>query len=162
MLYNIYTDGSYKDIPPYGQFYAGAAVIYDSVHDQPISLLSKVGTDELITMRNVAGEIIAVMMAMEHCLNVLKLKNDDTVVLHYDYQGIEAWTLPKGTKGAWRAKNSTTQAYSAYINTIVRPRFKVQFDHVKGHSGVEGNELADKLAKNAIDQHVVNLGTGIK
>ncbi len=27
---------------------------------------------------------------------------------------------------------------------------KINFEHVKGHSGIEGNELADRLAKEAV------------
>lgn len=155
MQYDIYTDGSYREFGDLGKFYSGAAVIMNGQDNHP-TILTKAGCDaDIISMRNVAGEIVAVMMAMEHCLNVLDLSNKDVVNLYYDYQGIEDWVL-----GKWRAKNPTTQAYKAYMNSIIRPRFTVNFHHVKGHSGILGNELADKYAGQAISQLVENLSKG--
>lgn len=157
MVYNIYTDGSFKDVPVYGGFYSGAAVIMAEGSSTPIATLTKVANDELLPMRNVAGEILATMMAFEHCLSVLHLTQNDTVHLYYDYEGVENWTKSKGEKGYWRAKNKTTQAYRDYVNLIVRPTFKVVFHHVYGHTGNAGNEIVDRAAKNAIDSHIKNL-----
>lgn len=154
MQYDIYTDGSYRELRGYGAYYAGAAVIKETNSDNVVVTLTKVGNDELLPMRNVAGEILAVMMAMEHCLNVLKLTQDDEVRIFYDYQGIENWTKRKGEPNYWRSKNPLTQGYRDYINTIVRPVFKVTFHHVPAHSGIAGNELVDRLAKEAIIKHV--------
>lgn len=160
MDYVIYTDGSYKQVDGVGPFYAGAALIYEKESGKCLAALTKVGNDSIVTMRNVAGEIIAVVMALEHCLSVLKLKKEDNVTIYYDYQGIEAWTLSKGTQGYWKAKNPTTQGYRSYINTVVKPAFNVQFSHVYGHTGVRGNEMVDSLAKKAIEEHVDNLRMG--
>lgn len=158
MIYDVYTDGSYKQVNGFGPFYASAATIEIKGQPNTASALTKVGNDEsLIGMRNVAGEIMAVMMVFEHCLNVLKLTQEDTVVLHYDYVGIENWLKRKGEKDYWRCKNDTTQAYRDYMNTIVRTRMNVKFVHTPGHKGIVGNERVDKLAKAAIDQHIRNL-----
>jgi ribonuclease HI len=157
MLYNIYTDGSYIDKTEFGPFYSSAATITKEGEAKPLAALTKVGNDDLLPMRNVAGEIIAVMLAMEHCLNVLNLKQDDEVVLHYDYVGIYNWCKKKGEKDYWRCKTPVTQAYRDYMNTIVRPRFKVTFVHTPGHKGIVGNELVDKMARTAINNHLENL-----
>lgn len=157
MVYDVYTDGSYKQVSPTVAYYSSAATINPIGEPEKVTILTKVSNDELISMRNVAGEIMAVMMAMEHCLNVLQLKQQDKVILHYDYVGIENWTKKKGEKDYWRCKNTTTQAYRDYINTIVRPRFTIEFKHTPGHTGVAGNERVDQLARNAIDQHIKNL-----
>ena len=159
MLYNIYTDGSFMSKTEFGPFYASAATISKEGSEDKIAVLTKVSNDELISMRNVAGEILAVMMAMEHCLNVLKLTQNDTVVIHYDYVGIANWCKRKGEPDFWNCKNKTTQAYRDYMNTIVKPRFKVEFKHTPGHSGIAGNEYVDALARNAINQHVLSLTT---
>lgn len=161
MVYDVYVDGSYKNYGgDIGAYYSSAATISLQDEEKPLTILTKASSDELISMRNVAGEIIAVMMAFEHCLNVLKLKQEDKVRVFYDYAGIENWCKRKGSPGYWRAKNTITQAYSAYVNTIVRPRFEVEFHHVTGHTGNAGNELVDKLAKKAMDDHVAKLVKG--
>lgn len=155
MKYIAYIDGSYKSVPGVGAYYASAAIIAPEGSTQWTQMV-KVGNDELISMRNVAGEILAAMMVMEHCLTVLKLKPDDELVINYDYEGIEKWTLSPGQKGYWKAKNETTKAYSAYVRTIIARSFKVSFNHTPSHTGINGNELVDKLAKGAIEKQLLS------
>lgn len=158
MKYIAYVDGSYKSVPGVGEFYSSAAIIAPEGSKQWTQMI-KVSSDELISMRNVAGEILAAMMVMEHCLTVLKLTHEDELILNYDYEGIMKWTLPPGSPGAWRAKNETTKAYSNYVRTIVARSFKLTFNHTPGHSGVDGNEIVDKLAREAIEKELLTKRT---
>ncbi len=161
MIYYVYTDGSYKDFgSEIGAFYSSAAIVYPENDPDKVTALTKVSNDDSISMHNVIGEIVAAMMAFEHCLNVLHLKQDDTVRLCHDYVGLANWCKKKGEKDFWRCKNETSQAYRNYVNGIVRPRFKVEFIHTPGHSGNVGNDIVDKLAKDAMQQHVENLLAG--
>ncbi len=58
MTYNIYVDGSYKNYGAgIGAFYSGAVTIAKEGVDEPETILTKVSSDDLISMRNVAGEI---------------------------------------------------------------------------------------------------------
>jgi len=158
MKYDVYTDGSFRDYGgDIGAFYSCAATISEHGSSQVLVTLTKVSNDDLISMRNVAGEIMAVMMAFEHCINVLKLKQDDVVVVHHDYVGIHNWIKRKGEPDFWKCKNEITQAYRDYVNSIVRTRFKVEFVHTPGHKGIAGNEYVDAIAKEAMDNHVNKL-----
>ena len=91
-------------------------------------------------MRNVAGEICgatyAIMKAIELGL--------PEITIYYDYMGIEMWAT-----GLWKRNKGGTIAYYDYIQSI-KDIININFVHVKGHSGIEGNEEADKLAKEAV------------
>jgi ribonuclease HI len=58
---------------------------------------------EAVEHRNVAGEILAILKAIQWC----KSQGITEMTIYYDYQGLESWTT-----GAWRAKLPFTQAYA--------------------------------------------------
>lgn len=95
---------------------------------------------ELAEMRNVSGEIKGAMVAMEIAIEKCK----DTMYLHFDYTGIEQWAI-----GSWKTNKDGTKQYKQFYDSI-KDKLKVVFIKVKAHSGVEYNEEADKLAKEAI------------
>lgn len=95
---------------------------------------------DLAEMRNVSGELRGAMEAMEIAMD----QGYKKLYLYYDYMGIEEWAM-----GNWKANKAGTQAYKEYYNSI-KEKLKVEFIKVPAHAGVKYNELADKLAKEAI------------
>lgn len=63
--------------------------------------------------------------------------------LCYDYAGIEHWA-----KGEWKCNKKGTIDYKAFYDSV-KDRLAVTFVKIEAHTGVEGNERADTLAKEA-------------
>ena len=95
---------------------------------------------EMASMRNVAGEILGAMAAVKLAVE----KGLPELAIYYDYLGIEMWAT-----GGWKRNKTGTIAYYDYMQQV-RDKLRVTFIKVKGHSGVEGNEEADRLAKEAV------------
>ena len=89
--------------------------------------------------RNVAGEVFGAREAMRIALE-RKMKK---LVIHYDYAGIRHWAL-----GEWKANKDLTIAYRDYADQV-RKSLDLEFVKIAAHTGVQFNEEADRLAKEA-------------
>ena len=96
-------------------------------------------TGDMAAMRNVAGEILGATVAMKKALEL----GFSTMKLCYDYAGIEHWA-----KGEWKCNKKGTIDYKAFYDSV-KDRLAVTFVKIEAHTGVEGNERADALAKEA-------------
>lgn len=129
-----YTDGSYN---PETQACGAGLVLF---HDNIKETFSALNTDkEAESMRNVTGEIMAACMAIDIAVNAHAKK----LIIRHDYTGISEWA-----NSTWKAKNKYTQAYKNKV-AIARQYIEISFEHVAAHTGVEHNEEADMLAKQA-------------
>ena len=135
MTATVYVDGSYNQVT---NVYGSGLVLFIGENPEPI-LYSQSGCHPIYSKsRNVAGEIFAVILALEICK---KLANFEKLTVYYDYNGIEAWY----TK-AWSAGSAIAKKYMSVAETVP---FEVEFKKVKAHSGDRYNNMADRLAKEA-------------
>ena len=129
---NIFVDGSYHN----GR-YSWAFAVYEN--GGLVATDNGVGEDlEAANLRNVAGEMAGAVKAIEWA----ETKDKKPITIHHDYTGLAHWA-----DGSWQAKNKFTQEYAQFTSEKLS---WVTFNKVAGHSGVEGNELVDKLAKKAL------------
>ncbi len=130
-----FVDGSFNAAT--GVYGYGGFVQYGEKRE----IISGCGNDaEMASMRNVAGEVLGSMAAIEKAVEL----GLDALDIYYDYSGIEMWAV-----GEWKRNKKGTIAYYEYIQSV-KDKIKLNFVKVKGHSGVEGNEEADHLAKKAV------------
>lgn len=114
-------------------------------HNGEIHYISGCGNDEeMASMRNVAGEVLGSMAAIKKAIE-LGIKD---LTIYYDYLGIEQWA----TKG-WKRNKKGTIEYSNFCDSV-KEKINLSFVHVYGHTGIEGNEKADELAKEAVGLEV--------
>lgn len=130
-----YVDGSYNIQT--GQFSFGVVMFHNGAEHT----FSQAFSDpSLASMRNVAGEIKGAEKAMRYC----EENGIENLDLYYDYEGVEKWCT-----GEWKANKEGTIAYKWFYDEISK-KISVSFNKVKGHSGDKYNDMADRLAKDAL------------
>ena len=132
-----YIDGSFDRT---SGIYGSGVVIVDG--DEKYEYKHAGNREDYAQLHNVAGELEAAKFVMWYAVD----KKIREITLFYDYQGIEAWAT-----GSWEANLTYTQDYVKFYNKV-KERVKVNFVKVKAHTGIELNEVVDKLAKEAIEQ----------
>lgn len=130
-----YVDGSYeKSINKYSY---GCVILWKG---QQVELSGNGKQKELLTMHNVAGELMGSMEAIKWAIQ----KKATSIVIYHDYEGIAKWA-----DGVWKANKIGTKKYKEFIANS-RKKMKIHFVKVTAHTGVEWNERADELAKRAL------------
>ena len=130
-----FVDGSYNAVT---KVYGYGGFLFSN--GEKIMLQDSGNDEEMASMRNVAGEILGSTAAIEKSIEL----GLDEVVIYYDYAGIEMWAT-----GEWKRNKTGTIQYHEYIQSV-KDKIRIKFVQVNGHSGVEGNEEADKLAQQAV------------
>lgn len=132
-----FTDGSYnKNTGTAG--WGGFLVLEDG---SEIELSGTESDPGWAAMRNVCGEVRGCMDAVGKALTIgLKALH-----VYYDYTGVECWA-----DGSWDANKPGTRAYQKCIRDARQAGLEVTFHKVAAHTGIPGNERADRLAKKAV------------
>lgn len=145
----IYTDGACRGNPGPGGW---GAILRSGDHEREIK-----GAEPLTT--NNRMELTAAIQALA------ALKRGCDVVLYTDSQyvrkGILEW-MPQWKLRDWRTADKkpvkNVDLWQALEREIAR--HKIEWHWVKGHAGVPGNEHADRLANEAIDEMQKRLAVG--
>ena len=140
MKYTIYTDGACSGNPGPGGW---GAVIFDENKKQ-----SNISGKEPITTNN-RMELLAPIMAIKR----IKEKSEITVYTDSTYlkNGITDW-IKKWEKNGWKSSsNQPIKNKDLWLElNKLSSEHKVSWNWVEGHSNNEFNNLADKLATEAI------------
>ena len=137
----IHTDGACRGNPGPGGW--GAVLEYNGK-------VKEIFGGEPDTTNN-RMEIRAAMEALKHLKRPCKVRliTDST----YVKQGVTTW-LAGWKKNGWKTaakKPVKNQELWQQLDQVMQPH-DIQWEWVKGHSGDPGNEWADRLANQAIDE----------
>jgi len=131
----VYVDGSFEKKTKRYSF--GVVLLKNN---EVIETLSRVGNNPKYQgSHQIAGEVFGALHAIHWAIKHQYKK----IIIHYDYLGIEKWAL-----GEWKAKKDVSKDYVTAYRKLA-PKIDIQFVKVKAHAGVEYNELADQVAKEA-------------
>lgn len=131
----MFVDGSYnQDTGDYGY---GVYILMDG---KAKVMYGKAPTE--YGGRNVEGEVAAATVGLE-VLRKMGVGRRPITVYH-DYEGVGGWA-----DGMWKCNKDYTLQYARGVRELRSLGMDIEFRHVTGHTGVEGNEFVDVLAKSA-------------
>ena len=130
-----YVDGSYNSN---NKEFSYGMVLLHGAEEQ--TFCQKFDDEDLSSMRNVAGEIKGAEAAMRYAVEMGFRK----LYIYHDYEGIARWC-----QGVWKTNKQGTKSYKEYFDSI-KEHVDVVFVKVAAHTGDKYNEMADKLAKQAL------------
>lgn len=108
---------------------------------------------------NFDAEMETITNVLKNILEDIKEKKDlkayQNLKIYFDYEGVGYYPAGLYKKGDWLKKNANPsaveyrKAYEAYVGLFEEAGMEcnIEFIHVKGHVGVFGNEMADRLAQ---------------
>lgn len=130
-----YVDGSYHTGT---KAFSCGAVLF--LNGEELHFSQSFTDPQLAEMRNVAGEIKGAELILTYCME----HGIPAVTIYHDYEGVAKWAT-----GEWKANKPGTIAYRSFCARAAE-KLCFRFVKVKGHSGDPYNDLADRLAKDAL------------
>ena len=133
-----FVDGSYEK---FSKTYGSGIAVLDLEKDI-VEEHKEAGIDKW-DQWNIVGEV----EASKYAIKLAKEKGMKRLCIYHDLKNLSLWA-----SGSWQAKNEYTQDYVRYIEEYSKD-VDITFVKVKGHSANRYNDIADRLAREAIEEY---------
>lgn len=134
----VFVDGSFE--LSVGRYGFGCVILQPG--KEPLEFCGSGNNEASAALRNVTGEMLGAMFAVKWAMS----HSYKDILICYDYEGIEKWAT-----GAWKAKTVLTSKYAMAMKEW-NANIQISFKKIAAHTGNRYNELADRLAKMAIQE----------
>lgn len=135
-----FVDGSFE--VSVGRYGFGCVILQPD--REPLEYCGSGDNEASAALRNVTGEMLGAMFAVKWAMS----HGYKDILLCYDYEGVEKWA-----SGIWKAKTELTMKYTSAMQQW-KNNINIQFKKIAAHTGNRYNELADQLAKKAIEEKI--------
>ncbi len=142
----LFTDGACRGNPGPGGW--GAYFEYDKARKKMYGFAKETTNNRMEMMA-----VIESLKALKRPCNV-ELNTDSKYVLQGVTEWMEGWKR-NGWKTAAKKPVKNVDLWQQLDKEI--SRHKIKWNWVKGHSGIFGNEMADQLANQGIDENLGNI-----
>ena len=133
-----FVDGSYEK---FSKTYGSGIAVLDLEKDT-VEEHKEAGIDKW-DQWNIVGEV----EASKYAIKLAKEKGMKRLCIYHDLKNLSLWA-----SGSWQAKNEYTQDYVRYVEDYSK-YVDITFVKVKGHSANRYNDIADRLAREAIEEY---------
>lgn len=133
-----FVDGSYEK---FSKTYGSGIAVLDLEKDT-VEEHKEAGIDKW-DQWNIVGEV----EASKYAIKLAKEKGMKRLCIYHDLKNLSLWA-----SGSWQAKNEYTQDYVRYVEDYSKD-VDITFIKVKGHSSNKYNDIADRLAREAIEEY---------
>ena len=135
-----YTDGSYDD--NLKKYSYGVVIVANDGQTVLDRINGSSSNPKFLSSRNVSGEIFGAIEA----LNWAVANGHHSICIYHDYEGVKKWI-----SNEWKVNSTISRIYKHIYEDKFKDILQVGFVKVKGHSGDKFNDLADLLAKAALN-----------
>ena len=133
-----FVDGSFE--VSVGRYGFGCVLLQPG--KEPLAYCGSGNNEASAALRNVTGEMLGSMFAVKWAI----AHGYEDILICYDYEGIAAWA-----NGVWKAKTELTVKYAAAMKEWGKS-IRISYKKIAAHTGNRYNEMADRLAKQAIQE----------
>lgn len=135
-----FVDGSFNEHCNGKAVYGFGGIVH--VNGEDVYISGNGCEAEFVSSRQIPGEVFGSIAAIRKAIEL----GAEHLVIFYDYAGIGHWA----TSGKrWKAEKPIAKEYVRLYDELSQ-KIKVNFYHVKAHTGIQGNEQVDDMAKREV------------